>query len=74
VVPLTALLMAVGIVVWWRRSGGRLVVTDDPSVLAAEIAALDAACKGREDADYRRRRAELKQRLEAALASRGPAQ
>lgn len=73
-VPLTAAALVGGIVVWWRRSAGGVVVTDDPSTLAAEIAALDAAWRGNEDAEYRRRRAELKQRLEAALASRGAAQ
>ena len=62
------------ILVWWRRSAGGLPATDDPTSLAAEIAALDAAWNGREDAEYERRRAELKRRLEAALASRRPAQ
>ena len=73
-VPLTAATMVAGMVLWWRRSSGPVVVPDDPAILAAEIAALDAACMGREDDDYRRRRAELKRRLQAALASRGPAQ
>jgi hypothetical protein len=73
-VPLTAAAMVVVILVWRRRSAGAPVASADPATLAAEIAALDAAWKGSEDAEYRRRRAELMQRLEAALASRGPAQ
>jgi hypothetical protein len=70
-VPLMAALMVLGVVVWWRRPNGAAEPAADPTVLAAEIAALDAAYRGREDAEYRRRRAELKQRLEAALAGGG---
>jgi len=73
-VPLAGAAMVGVILVWWRRSAGGLPATDDPTSLAAEIAALDAAWNGREDAEYERRRAELKRRLEAALASRRPAQ
>ncbi len=73
-VPLAAAAMAAGMAIWWRRSPAAPAVPDDPAVLAAEIATLDAASRGREDDDYRRRRAELLRRLQATLARRGPAQ
>lgn len=71
-VPLAVVAMVGVIVVWWRRSAGGRAATDDPTTLAAEIAALDAAFRGRADEAYRRQRAELKRRLEAALAGRRP--
>ena len=71
-VPLAAALLVLGMVWWWRRGGGEGGDSIDPPRLAAEIAALDAAYRGREDAEYRRRRADLKRRLEAALAARRP--
>ena len=68
IVPVLVLLMALGFLAWHRRTptGTR---PDDPAVLAVQIAALDAEYRGREDDDYRRRRAELKERLSAALAA-----
>ncbi len=73
VVPLAALAMLAGVVIVVRRSGTPTVAGDErasPAVLAAEIAALDATWKGRENDEYRRRRAGLKARLAAALAAR----
>ncbi len=73
VVPLAALAMVAGAVLVLRRSGTVVVAVEegaDPAVLAAEIAALDAEWKGREDDEYRRRRDVMKARLAAALAAR----
>jgi len=74
VVPLVSLALAGGLGWWWRRHRSRPPAApagDDPQRLAAEIAALDRQFAGRESDDYRRRRAELKARLAAALAHRG---
>lgn len=69
VVPILVVLMALGFLAWRRRTPVTGAPGDDPSVLAARIAALDAEFRGREDDEYRRRRAELKERLSAALAA-----
>jgi hypothetical protein len=69
-VPLVTLTLTVGFYRWWRRQQEQTTRRDDPMQLAAEIAALDAADTGREDETYRRRRAELKERLNAALDER----
>ena len=76
VVPLATLAMLAGAVLAVRRYGTLTVIDDesaDPGALAAEIAALDATWKGRENDQYHRRRALLKARLTAALADRNPA-
>jgi hypothetical protein len=72
-VPLVSLAMLGGLAWWWRQHGNRPArpAGDDPTRLAAEIAALDRQFAGRENDDYRRRRAELKAQLAAALARRG---
>lgn len=74
VVPLVWLALLGGLGWWWRRQRDRPAApaaADDPTRLAAEIAALDAQFADCESDDYRHRRAELKARLTAALARRG---
>jgi hypothetical protein len=74
VVPLVSLMLLGGLGWWWRGQHGHPPATatlEDPERLAVEISALDAQFAGRETDDYRRRRAELKARLQAALARRG---
>jgi hypothetical protein len=69
VVPCVIVVMIVGFVVWrYRATPSAGQASGDPAVLAAAIAALDHEYRGREDEEYRRRRAELKQRLTVALA------
>lgn len=58
---------------WWRRYGSQpesepAPPADEAHAIAAQIAALDRAYAGREDEDYRAKRSEMKQRLEALLA------
>jgi hypothetical protein len=75
VVPLAALALVGGLVQALRRSASPVpdeIVSDDPAVLAAKIAALDTTRDAIEDEAYRSRRAALKARLEAALAARKP--
>ncbi len=75
VVVLAVTAMGAALYRWWRRAGEPLAVPagDDPDVLAARIAALDAEYRGREDTpDYRRQRDALKARL-AELLARGAA-
>jgi hypothetical protein len=77
VVGVAAAALGGGLVLAWQRTRtpalARATVTD-PAVLAAEIAALDAAFEARADATfgeraaYERHRAELKARLEELLA------
>ncbi len=70
-VPLAALAMAWAFLRWWRRSASPRpspAEANDVEVLAAQIAALDAEFADRPSDEYRRRRAELKERLAAALA------
>ncbi len=73
VVPLVTLALVAGFAWWWRHQSDRALppAADDPEALAREIVALDAQFAGRETDEYRRRRAELKARLTAALARRG---
>ena len=70
-IPIAALALFGGLYRWWRRTGGA-IGADDPDVLAARIAALDERFAGAGDEDYRKRRAALKTRLQAALKDRGP--
>jgi hypothetical protein len=73
VVPLAAIALIGGLVLALRRSASPVpdvIVSEDPAVLAAEIAALDATREAIEIDAYRSRRAALKARLEAALADR----
>jgi hypothetical protein len=73
VVPLAGAALVGGLVGVLRRSGPPSPadgVSDDPAVLAAQIAALDAARRELAGEEYRTRRAALKARLEAALAAR----
>jgi hypothetical protein len=75
VVPLAALALLAGLVLALRRSASPVpdeIVSADPAVLAAEIAALDAMREEIDDEAYRSRRTALKARLEAALAVRKP--
>ena len=73
-----ALAFALTIVFWWKRVSFRTVL-DDPNVLAARIAALDESFEVNRDSTsaderlvYERSRSDLKARLTAALARRGP--
>lgn len=69
VVALSALALVGALVVWWRRADQVSPAgADDVEALAARIAALDASQETRRDPGYAARRAELKRRLEAALA------
>ncbi len=70
-VPVAALALFGGLYLWWRRTGGA-IGADDPDVLAARIAALDEQYAGADDESYRKRRAVLKARLQAALSDQGP--
>jgi hypothetical protein len=74
-VPLTVGAFALGLWRWTRlqRAAGsaEAVEADDATVLAAQIAALDAEFSGRETDAYRRRRAELKARLAQVLKGAG---
>ncbi|KPK05087.1 MAG: hypothetical protein AMS20_07430, partial [Gemmatimonas sp. SG8_28] len=66
VVPLAALALLAGFVLALRRSASPVpddIVSADPAVLAAEIAALDAKREEIEEEAYRSRRAALKARL-----------
>jgi hypothetical protein len=68
IVPAVALVLAITLVRWVRRSpAAEPQAQDRPGDLAAQIAALDAQYAGREDQNYRRNRAELKARLTVAL-------
>lgn len=79
VVGLAAAALGAGLVAAWRKTRPVPVPTAgrDPSVLAAQIAALDATFAAGEPATeaarlaYQRRRAALKAELEARLAERG---
>ncbi len=71
-VLIAALAMAGSLVWWWRRTQAAPVAADDPQVLAAQIAALDAAFTDVDSDEYRRRRAELKDRLSRVLKEREP--
>jgi hypothetical protein len=77
VVGLSGLALAAGLLLAWRRTreATRLApASADPELLAAQIAALDAAFEGRKAATtaersaYQRRRALLKSRLEELLS------
>lgn len=69
VVPLAAMVLFGVFALWWRRvRASPAPVGGDPAVLAAEIAALDAARATMDEETYRARRAELKAHLSAALA------
>ena len=76
VVGMAAAALAAGLVFAWRRTGPvpAAVLPANPDVIAAEIAAMDAAFETRTEATpsdraaYQRRRAELKSRLEALLS------
>jgi hypothetical protein len=62
----------------WLRRAPRAAAQDaldvpDPEVLAAQVAALDAAFRGREDERYHERRRVLVEHLNQALARRKPA-
>ena len=78
VVGLAGLGLAAGLVLAWRRTlpAAATPLPSDPNLLAAEIAALDAAFEQRPDATsdersaYQRRRAMLKERLEELLSQR----
>jgi hypothetical protein len=78
VIGLAGLALGAGLVAAWRRTAPAAVgvVSSDPNVIAAEIAALDAAFEDRADAPpeeraaYQRRRATLKARLEELLSRR----
>jgi hypothetical protein len=70
VVPFAVVVMAVGFVVWRRRVAAPAPMPNDPTQLAARIAALDAEYRGRDDEGYRQQRAALKAQLAAALAAR----
>jgi hypothetical protein len=75
VVPLAAVALLGGFVLALRRSASPVpdeIVGDDPAVLAAEIATLDATREEIEEEAYRLRRAALIARLEATLAARKP--
>lgn len=65
-------LMAAGLVYWLKRPRTQeaAALDESPEVLAALIAQLDREFEGREDDDYRERRAALKRRLAEALARR----
>ncbi len=69
-VPVVAAALGLGLLTWWRRSGPAEAAVETPDALAAEIAALDEAYVGNETPEYRRQRAELKQRLKDLLAQR----
>jgi hypothetical protein len=73
VVPVVAAAFVVAFLRWRRMQSMQPATSTsgDPTALAAEIAALDAAFAGREDDDYRTRRAELKGKLAALLRERG---
>lgn len=73
-VPLAALAMAWAFLRWWRRSASPRpspAEANDVEILAAQIAALDAEFAQHASDEYRRRRAELKERLAATLARGG---
>lgn len=70
-----AVALGAALVIWYRRARRRALLErpfsgDDPDLLAAQIAALDAAFEGRETARYRERRKALVARLDAVLAER----
>lgn len=70
VVPLIALGFMVVFYRWRQRQPApERAADDDPASLAAEIAALDAAHANAQTVAYRKRRAELKSRLQRALDS-----
>jgi hypothetical protein len=73
VVPLAALGLLVTFLRWRSRQpvGVDTRVPADPAQLAAEIAALDRTHAGNVTDEYRRKRAELKERLQRVLADRG---
>ncbi len=77
IIGAAATILGAGLVLAWRKTRPPVLAgaaSADPDVLAAEIAALDAAFEARGDATaaeragYERRRAELKARLEDLLA------
>ena len=72
-VPFVAAAFVFGFLRWRKLHGVQPVAgpTADPRALAAEIAALDAAYAGKEDDEYRSRRAELKERLTKLLEQQG---
>ena len=79
VVGVAAAVLGGGLVLAWQKTRAPALVTaasGDPELLAAEIAALDAAFEDRRDvtaaerAGYQRRRADLKARLEELLSRR----
>jgi hypothetical protein len=72
-VPAVAVSLLSGFLRWRRVHGAPTpgARQSDPTSLAAEIASLDASYAGREDDEYRRRRAELKERLSKLLEEQG---
>ena len=72
-IPIVATVMVLAFVHWMRKTAQPAVhvATDDPRLLAVQIAALDKEAPGRDSNDYQLRRAELKARLVEALAKRG---
>jgi hypothetical protein len=72
-VPLVAAAFVFGFVRWRQQHGGQEAagLTADPTTLASEIAALDAAFAGKETDEYRARRAALKDRLSKLLGEQG---
>lgn len=80
IVGLAASILAAGLVIAWRKTqpAPGAIVARDPSVLAAQIAALDAAFAAGPGASeaaraaYEERRAALKAELEALLRERRP--
>ncbi len=71
-VPVMVLVMIAAWLRWRRLHPRPIVVAPTAAALAAEIAALDREFAGRENDAYRRRRADLKTQLQAALARPEP--
>ena len=72
-VPVVAAAFVFGFVRWRTQHGTQPIAasTADPTMLATEIAALDAAYAGKQDDEYQARRAELKERLSKLLEEQG---
>jgi hypothetical protein len=72
-VPLVGAAFVFGFVRWRRQLGAEAAPAPsaDPATLAAEIAALDVAYAGRQNEEYRSRRAALKETLSNLLEKQG---